>query len=357
MNNQPNLFDEFTPTGEQEWLEKVVVDLKGKSIEALGRTIGEDIAISPFHHADSATAPTGPLNANRANNQWEIAENFTLNQDLSITNKAILHALENGTEAIQIRIDRLLSQADMKTLFQDIEPGYISTHFHFLDNDHILDTMTAFAEITKEKKTVKPGFRGSVSTEEQEINDALITWGKTALPNFKMWTVINEKTEPVQSLLELIKAGMQGATKAAGNTITSNLVFHVTIETDYFTEIARLRALRILWANVLKSTGHDPLLLPQIAVVIKPDPTTDPNQNLIRATTMAMSAAIGGADRITIIPETSGDTSVRYTRMARNLQHILRMESFLDRVVDPAAGSYYVETLTNRFSEAVWDQL
>lgn len=357
MKEQSNLFEEFTPAGKQEWLEKVVADLKGKSIESLDRTLGEEIVISPFHHADSAPAAIGPLNSNRESNQWEIAENFTLDQDLFITNKKILHALENGTEAVQIIVEKRLTQNDMNALFRDIEPGYISTHFHFTDSHYMMDTLAAFAETTSHKKNTDTGFRGSVSITEQKVNEALIEWGITRLPAFKMWTITTDKTIPVQSLLELIRSGIQGITSSTNHSISSNLTFNVNIGTDYFIEIARLRALRILWANALKSAGQHSQTLPRISVIIPPDPTVDPNQNLIRATTMAMSAAIGGADRITIIPGSSGDTSARYIRMARNLQHILRMESFLDRVVDPAAGSYYVETLTNRFSEAVWDQL
>ena len=86
---------------------------------------------------------------------------------------------------------------------------------------------------------------------------------------------------------------------------------------------------------------------------------------MIRSTTQAMAAVIGGADRLVVIPSNmanlsadrqEGEESNSFShRIARNVQHLLKMESYLDRVIDPAAGSYYVEALTNQIAERAWE--
>ena len=83
-------------------------------------------------------------------------------------------------------------------------------------------------------------------------------------------------------------------------------------------------------------------------------------QNMIRAATQAMSAVIGGVDRLYIPPANAGvpEAPTPFTRrVARNVHHILKMESFLDRVADPGAGSYYIEKLTDTLAESAWSQL
>ena len=79
---------------------------------------------------------------------------------------------------------------------------------------------------------------------------------------------------------------------------------------------------------------------------------------MIRTTTQAMAAVIGGVRRLSLLPADAfgGDSTPFTRRMARNVQHLLRMESYLDRVVDPAAGSYYLETLTEQLAERAWRQ-
>ena len=88
------------------------------------------------------------------------------------------------------------------------------------------------------------------------------------------------------------------------------------------------------------------------------DFVTDPNTNMIRATTQAMSVVLGGVNRLTVLPSDAieGEPTDFSRRIARNVQHLLTMESFMDRVVDPAKGSYYIEKLTEKIAEAAWSE-
>ncbi len=123
-----------------------------------------------------------------------------------------------------------------------------------------------------------------------------------------------------------------------------------------------MRAFKLLWLHILK-VWNAPLTLPATAVHFNIDAYTDDlYTNMIRATTMAMSAVLGGADRLTVLPYDAGrEASAQYPpafgrRIARNVQHLLQLESGLGDIPDPAAGSYYIETLTRQLAEAAWKE-
>ncbi|MEX2590021.1 MAG: methylmalonyl-CoA mutase family protein, partial [Chitinophagales bacterium] len=124
----------------------------------------------------------------------------------------------------------------------------------------------------------------------------------------------------------------------------------------YFVEIAKLRALRLLWPNIIKNYG-----LHEAAVYIQTRNSPlftheDPYWNMLRHTTMAMIAVIGGADSIhlKIEGEKEAENPEFFQRIAINVQHILREESKLENVNDPANGSYYIENLSYQLAEKAW---
>ena len=104
--------------------------------------------------------------------------------------------------------------------------------------------------------------------------------------------------------------------------------------------------------------------LPALAVSFRPNAYTDDlYTNMIRATTMSMSAVLGGAARLTVLPYDAGREALATypqafsRRIARNVQHLLKMESGFDQLSDPAAGSYYIETLTRQLADQMWREL
>ena len=359
MEYQDNLFKDFETVTAEAWLAKITLDLKGKDPAELNHQVGENIVLSPFHHADTMPRTVAPIARNSNGNEWLIGEAFRLEEDLGLTNKSILHALENGAQAINITIDRKLMESDFSKLFAEIEPSYIYTHFTISETIDPIQILTNFDKVLAEKKGDKTAFFGSISGEKIDTVE-LKKWTVSQLPNFKTCYIEAPSGEPVDQLTILIKQGVEELAKSDDPSIANQVVFRVKIGTDFFLEIARLRALRILWANVLKSYGLEPTVFPKIMVDFDLNSQTeDPNQNMIRATTMAMAAALGGADLLTVMPADSSDedSTTFYRRIARNIQHILKMESFIGRVKDVASGSYYVETLTTKIGEAVWKNL
>ena len=135
--------------------------------------------------------------------------------------------------------------------------------------------------------------------------------------------------------------------KAAGS-----LTFVFSIGSNYFFEIAKLRAARMLWAQAVSAFGpQDPgscLLRIHAQTALSNKSIYDPYTNLLRTTTEALSAAIGGCDSLDV-------RSARFpSRLARNVQLILKEEAHLDAVADPAGGSYYIEALTDAIAREAW---
>ncbi len=118
-------------------------------------------------------------------------------------------------------------------------------------------------------------------------------------------------------------------------------------------ELAKLRAIRILFAQLLKKHGGSEDTSCFIHAITKLSKTEEKDYtNMLRVTTRAMSAVLGGCDSLEVVPF-DGEESDFSLRIARNVQLILQGESYLDKIVDPAAGSYYVETLTTKIVESV----
>ena len=145
----------------------------------------------------------------------------------------------------------------------------------------------------------------------------------------------------------------------APDRILGHVYVSVPVGPSFIPEIARLRALRLLIPQVARAfdpAWNEPVEIH--ATVAGRNPVTDdPHANLLHAATQAVSAVVGGCDVLTVHPfdAAGGEPSDVALRLARNLQHILRHEAWLDRVNDPAAGSYSIEALTDRIARSVWE--
>ncbi|MCB1160314.1 MAG: methylmalonyl-CoA mutase, partial [Leptospiraceae bacterium] len=152
-------------------------------------------------------------------------------------------------------------------------------------------------------------------------------------------------------------AGLQSSGMDVG-AVAKTLQFSFSVSASYFVEIAKFRAFRLLWANILSAYGIKGALPVFIQARTSEWNKTlyDPHVNILRGTTEAMSAAIAGCDSISVSHFDSvyshGDEFS--LRIARNTQHLLKHESYLNRVKDPSAGSYYIENLTDKLAESAW---
>lgn len=364
MADSPNFFDGFEPVSKAEWLEKVQADLKGQLPETLNWAIGEALSISPFAHREDLPAPPRPLHRNEPTNDWEIVEPIFCGEDLTLANTQALEGLQLGAQALRIHVDRVLNQTDLEDIFSDIHLDFISVHFQSTIQP---EAMAQQLEILKKWAAAQP-LKGSFCGPDKVLsNGEFLSYLKdfeginVALAGIDGRLSYQGPEEVITELSSLLLQAERLLALGQENDIAlplvhQNLHFQIALETTYFLNIAKVRALKMLWANIQQAYQLD-LPMPKIEGYTTLEvQTEDPYTNMIRSTIQAMGGIVGGVDRLLVYPanQQHGEPSSFTRRVARNLQHILKMESHFDEVVDPAAGSYYLEQLTTQIAEKTW---
>jgi methylmalonyl-CoA mutase len=368
ISDKTQSFEEFPPVSKAEWLAKVEKDLKGKPISDLDFEVGE-IKMSPFHHLDDFKKLPKPL---PANNGWEIGEDITVTPNLIETNKSLLAALEAGINAPRLVLNQQISAEDLAILLNKVDVEIISTQFYFINKNntpqHFLSCFKKYvSENNFDLKKVNIGINwaGEDAVEQQEIIHLL---GQLKNGNYNVKALpVNglpyfSENNPAHELAAILKKGenfikQYSSSEFSPEFINQHLFFSVAIGKNYFLQIAKIRALNLLWANVMQSYQIN-FGMPTMEAHLAPtSQSEDENTNMIAATTQAMSAIIGGANRLTVLPADAfkGTNSSFSKRIARNVQHLLQGESYFGRVEDPAAGSYYIEKLTQELAEKAWE--
>ncbi len=369
MPDQIDLFKDFPAISKAVWLEKIVKDLKGRALEELQWPLG-DRQIAPFLMESDFDTLSAPIATPTATNAWELSEDITCT-DAAAANIQVLEALSGGVNAPCLRISAPDTRTALPNILHEVNPDMISMHFllkegagdSFDFRDNLVNWLRPKGSLENLKGSIQPPVMGK---SERHI---WIAEGLQLLPAYTWVTVDGTLyfTQDLQSkALELanILADTQrifGYQEAQGMDIAllaKATQLTVGIGTDYFVEIAKIRALKLLWGNLLSAYGNTVPEPPFIWAITSPAVfSEDVHRNMIVVTTQAMSAAIGGAGRITVTPSDAfgHDTSAFSRRIARNVQHLLMMEAYIDKVQDPVAGSYYVEQLTEVLAEQAWE--
>lgn len=374
MSEHINLFGEFTPTSKAAWLARIEKDLRGKPLSDLQFQLEEDITLEPFYHPEDFSESYESL-AGKANNIWQIGEYVEAGK-MNIANQRALEALNCGATALLFELRHELNEDELSKLLSGIELEYISTNFgQSFPGKKPSVLLEKFYNYVKSSGKNPANIAGSIDF------DAILDWSEPPfdvlanavqfcsenLPQFRIIEVDGRRFHSgvERTSLELAyilakgseylaQLSERGISPAVAN---QHLQIAVALSTSYFVEIAKLRALKLLWANLLQAYGA-PVQMPLIEAHFAPESQdNNPNTNMIRAATQALSAVVGGADRLYVLPANAelGEDSTNFTRrIARNVQHLLQMESHMDKVADAGAGSYYIEKLTDVLAEKVW---
>ncbi len=366
------MFAEFTATNKNQWLAQIEKDLKGKPFDDIRWHLGEEFVIEPFYHQEDRPVKNVGFSTD---NNWDICETIEIeNEDYKAANRLALDALVGGANALNFVISNNTSLAEMEILLQNIELSYIATHFFFTGKKTRLaqKKLEHFYTIATKKGENTAILRGSLhiaplgNPPNWANMHAMVTWINQYLPSFKAITVnaCSFHTEPEyvadelaktialanDFLSELSERGM------SVESINNTLQFTISIDKSYFINIAKIRALKLLYLNILKAYQLENTVLPPIfANFASLSFDENVNTNMIRATTMALSAANAGVQTLDVLP--SDDKNSPFgRRIARNVQHLLKMESYIDKVSDPSAGSYYIEQLTEKIATKTWEK-
>ncbi|GAB4498831.1 MAG: hypothetical protein OHK0019_34860 [Saprospiraceae bacterium] len=369
MTLDNDFFSEFPPVSKDEWLRQVAKDLKGKPLEELVWQIGDDLKVSPFAHADDFKE--SPLPFSGEPNNWEICEDVLVNEAVAANYQAI-EALEGGTEGLRFFFEKSPDAAVFEEIFDKIHLDFIGLHFAGKGVSENPGAILGNLErLAKQKEISIQNLRGSLGYDPAATAGIvdwrylvdLLAFAKEKFPKFKLMTVTIPPS--IDGLATGLKSGNLYLEKLAERGLSVPLAaeflqFSMPVGKSYFLEIARIRAFKLLWLNVLKAWGSS-LNYPVIEAHFQPEAYSDElYTNMVRATTMAMSAVLGGANRLTVLPYDAGrESQATYSqsfsrRIARNVQHLLKMESFFNEIPEPTSGSFYIETLTNELAQRAW---
>ena len=360
------LFKEFNPQSKADWLAKVEKDLKGKPLDGLNWDY-QGLTLSPFFHKEDLTEDKLPMTAGRANNTWEIGEVIIVKgEEYKAANKQALSALMRGANALCFEVNETPTIDEMRELLKDIQHEWFSNHFVYQGKSWKRLT-TNFIKIIKEKGQNPVEVACSFQSRHNPLND-IEDFKNTVTELAKCKLLVADTKGEYTDTAEELAAAIQSANGFLNELHNQNLdikqyhkniQFSLTVSDDYFPSIAKIRALKTLWQQVLTAWDKDLIADSTIEIhLTEAEQSEDENYNKIKATTQAMSAVIGGATRLFIHPSdqfqnAGGNNFSR--RIALNINHLMQQESYMDRVVDPAAGSYFLEELTDRIGVKAWN--
>lgn len=386
------LFSEFAPVSTEEWMAKITADLKGVPFEKkLVWKTGEGFNVNPFYRAEDIeglkTTESLPgefpyVRGTKKDNDWKVRQNIEVCCFKGANEKA-LDLLTKGVTSLGfiIKGDEV-NEENIATLLEDICPASVELNFNTCNckaekligilADYFkgkgVDAEKCYGSVNYDAFK-KPLVKGKENSEWVEGAAAVLKAGQ-ALPNYRVLAVNaflfnNAGAYISQELGYALAWGNELMAKLteAGFTadeVAKKIKFNFGISSNYFMEIAKFRAARWLWAEIV--AAYKPACECACKMVAHAQTSEwnmtvyDAHVNLLRSQTEAMSAALAGVDSITVRPfdkiyQTPDDFS---ERIARNQQLLLKEECHLDKVVDPSAGSYYVEVLTNSLADVAW---
>lgn len=404
-DSKEKLFSDFPAISTQEWMDKITVDLKGADFEKklVWRT-NEGFKVKPFYRMedleglktiDGLPGEFPYLRGTKKSNTWYVRQDIKVECPKEANAKA-QDLLTKGVDSLGFSVKaKELNAEYIETLLNDINPENVELNFSTCQGHVVELAQLLVAYFTKKGYDAKK-MQGSINydpfnkmlTKGKEKGDFIETAkalieATQALPFYKIINVnalsLNNAGSYIyqelgyalawgnEYLSQLVEAGVPAAVAA------KKIKFNFGISSNYFMEIAKFRAARMLWANIVSSykpectrdcenKAADGECRCAAKMRIHAETSTfnltlyDAHVNLLRTQTEAMSAALAGVDSMTVAPfdktyQTPDDFS---ERIARNQQLLLKEESHFDKVVDPAAGSYFIENLTVSIADQAW---
>ena len=399
-----NLLADFAPVSAETWKNKIIADLKGADFDKklVWRT-PEGFNVQPFYRREDLkglkTTNSAPgqfpyVRGTRENNEWDIRQNICACQNARKANAKALEVLNKGINSIGFCLDKeKLNYHFIKVLLQDIRIDIIPVNFSICacKAPELANILVRY--IGREYKGVDAkNFRGSINVDpikamllkgkplsREQVSEKIAAVVKAAksLPNYRVVAVNsvvlnNSGAYAAQELAYALAWGAEYMTllTEAGvpNYRAANAIrFNMGIGGNYFMEIAKFRAARLLWAKIVEAYKA-PIFTAALKNAAKMNVSAETSRfnmtifdayvNLLRTQTETMSAALAGVDEITVTPfDITYERPTDFAeRIARNQQLLLKEEAHFDKIVDPAAGSYYLENLTNSIAAEAWKQ-
>lgn len=350
------LFSEFEPISAKQWKQQIQFELKGADYnETLIWESPDGIKVKPFYHADETK---DSMTSSKSANSFKILQKIYVH-DIAKSNAKAVDTLKRGAESIYFTIEN--ENCVLAELMQNLPFESITYYFNlpFLSIS-FCDQINEFALKNKVKciilldpigQLAKEGNWFNSSNNDFDALNILASKETNGFININTQTYQNAGATSVQQLAYTLAHVNEYFNRILN--LNQPITIEVAIGTNYFFEIAKLRALRRLFNTLAKEYNHN-FDCTIIATPTKRNKTLyDYNVNMLRTTTECMAAILGGADEVANLAYDAiyhkdnefGD------RISRNQLLILKNESYFDKVNNPADGAYYIETLTEQLAE------
>ena len=389
----------FPPVTKSEWVAKVEADLKGASFAGLRSTMPGGLTLEPLYTSEDVEGVGAPglpgvypyLRGASPLGGWAIRQEYD-DPRPTVCKAMICQDLERGVEALWVRLgprhgcrvltiddlDELLGPVDLATTSVWLEgasdtlavaSGFLavaqrrSVPFTALEGGFALDPIGLLAR----EGRIQGGLRGRFA----ELRD-LGTWCSRHAPRLRAANVSSDPYDgggasTVQELAMTVATGLEYLRQLTEGGMSVDaaarqIAFSYAVSSDFFTQVAKLRAARWLWSKVVITAGGAAAAAAmqihcRTSLFTKTE--RDPWVNMLRTTAECTAAVLGGAQSVATQPFDCvvGPADELAQRVARNTQTVLREESHLGKVADPAGGSWFIERLTNDLARAAWDEL
>lgn len=384
------LAGDFPAVTHEQWLEAVAKVLKGRDLEVLRSQTLDGITVEPLYTADDA-GPVAQAPAEGVGRRsggvagltagWDVRQRHGLG-DPTATNQAVLSDLARGVTSIELAtdgVDAAALDAVLADVLLDLAPISLMSPTSGLAEAQLLLALAASRGVAPGEQRfdlgcdpiAKLAAHGSVELPVDDAiaavaalaNDIASTHPHTRVFRADGGVHAEAGASPAAELGATVAtavAYLRALTDAGVDTAAAfrQVLLSVSVGTDQFGDIAKLRALRVMWARVADVAG-----VPEAPCTVQATTASnvatllDPWVNMLRVTIGCFAAAVGGADIIQVRPfdDVAGAPDDLGLRIARNTQLTLMEESNIHRVIDPAGGSWYVEQLTDQLAAAGWD--
>ena len=361
--SENTLFKDFSPITEKAWKQKIQVDLKGADYnETLIWESPEGINVKPFYTSEDLGLETSLQKLKPV--KWRIGQ-LLLAGGKSYNAEDFEEILKEGVEALVIRVDDPASLKELLLEENALAQQKIYLETINIDPEEVINWLSS-REVESEQLIVLTDIIGHLAGSgnwfkgmEEDFKSLKSLLGSEATSKVVAVDIScyqNAGANRVQQLAYGLAHAKEYLDKCDADGL-SHISFKLSVDSNYFFEIAKLKALRILWQKLLdqedKDIGIDILAHPSL----RNKSIYDYNVNMLRTATECMSAILGGADTIFNLPYdyVYHESNEFAERIARNQLLILKNESYFQHVDNVASGSYYIESLVEEMVNKSWE--
>lgn len=355
--NNPLSFEEFKEASYEAWKAQALLELKKDDIKSLQWKTSQNIPAGPYYDTSVASLTPYHNHINPPDDYfpdariWENRQ-FINYADDELTNKKILHALKGGADGIVLNIYN--KNLVFEKLLKEVKLSYCSISF-ITNEPEVISGYLKYCQSTGEYEKISGGvFWSNTKTAISAIN----ALAGREIPKAFRYIGFNPDLPLPQQLKTVAELAELSTEHDFTELLKTRVAITLNVQEDYFQGLALTKAIRITSYQLLKAINRD--ILPEDIFIQAFSPVyrnekLGPHENMLKSTTAAMAAIIGGCNGLVLIPENEENPFMQ--RIARNISHVLKEEAYLGKVADPSAGSYFIDHLVEKTVKHLWQQI